>query len=66
MGIRFPRHDVVAGGPLDGLLLDITSWTQDEIDTGAALCSAAPPRIVVEHPPLRQLLEPPAVAAVKR
>uniref|UniRef100_A0AAU2VB38 Uncharacterized protein n=1 Tax=Streptomyces sp. NBC_00003 TaxID=2903608 RepID=A0AAU2VB38_9ACTN len=25
------------GGPLDGLLLDITGWTPDEIDTGAAL-----------------------------
>ncbi|MEV7676495.1 hypothetical protein [Streptomyces sp. NPDC088752] len=24
-------------GPLDGLLLDITSWTADEIETGAAL-----------------------------
>lgn len=25
------------GGPLDGLLLDITDWTKDEIDNGAAL-----------------------------
>ncbi|MFF2411461.1 hypothetical protein [Streptomyces sp. NPDC058092] len=27
----------LTGGPLDGLLLDITGWTQDEIDTGVAL-----------------------------
>ncbi|WP_328580487.1 hypothetical protein [Streptomyces sp. NBC_00370] len=25
------------GGPLDGLLLDITGWTADEIPTGVAL-----------------------------
>ncbi|MGW3209041.1 hypothetical protein [Streptomyces sp. NPDC001135] len=27
----------LVGGPLDGLLLDITGWTQDEIDTGVIL-----------------------------
>ncbi|MFF4331158.1 hypothetical protein ACFYZT_32215 [Streptomyces sp. NPDC001591] len=27
----------LVGGPLDGLLLDITGWTADEIQTGAAL-----------------------------
>jgi hypothetical protein len=27
----------LAGGPLDGLLLDITGWTPDEIGTGVAL-----------------------------
>ncbi|MEU9190649.1 hypothetical protein AB0D14_40280 [Streptomyces sp. NPDC048484] len=27
----------LVGGPLDGLLLDITGWTQDEIDTGVSL-----------------------------
>ncbi|MEW2626435.1 hypothetical protein [Streptomyces sp. NPDC048106] len=26
----------LAGGSLDGLLLDITGWTQDEVDTGVA------------------------------
>ncbi|MFJ7334269.1 hypothetical protein ACIQU3_20720 [Streptomyces sp. NPDC101110] len=25
------------GGPLDGLLLDVTGWTPDELATGAAL-----------------------------
>lgn len=29
----------LVGGPLDGLLLDITGWTADEIQTGAALMS---------------------------
>ncbi|MFJ4834469.1 hypothetical protein ACIP79_31850 [Streptomyces sp. NPDC088747] len=27
----------LVGGPLDGLLLDITGWTPAEIDTGGAL-----------------------------
>ncbi|MEH0415992.1 hypothetical protein [Streptomyces sp. B21-083] len=27
----------LVGGPLDGLLLDITGWTQDEIGTGVSL-----------------------------
>ncbi|MEU0334403.1 hypothetical protein [Streptomyces sp. NPDC006193] len=27
----------LVGGPLDGLLLDVTGWTRDEIDAGAAL-----------------------------
>ncbi|WP_344585294.1 hypothetical protein [Streptomyces lunalinharesii] len=27
----------LVGGPLDGLLLDITGWTQDEVETGVAL-----------------------------
>ncbi|MFI2235624.1 hypothetical protein [Streptomyces chrestomyceticus] len=27
----------LVGGPLDGLLLDITSWTPQDIATGAAL-----------------------------
>ncbi|CAL9669321.1 hypothetical protein ACWDV7_26415 [Streptomyces sp. NPDC003362] len=31
------RYVELVGGPLDGLLLDITGWTQDEIDTGVAL-----------------------------
>ncbi|MGW5481816.1 hypothetical protein [Streptomyces sp. NPDC004008] len=27
----------LVGGPLDGLLLDVSGWTQDEIDTGVSL-----------------------------
>ncbi|MFC4884850.1 hypothetical protein ACFPK5_06590 [Streptomyces beijiangensis] len=27
----------LSGGPLDGSLLDVTSWTEDEIATGAVL-----------------------------
>ncbi|MFF4038441.1 hypothetical protein [Streptomyces sp. NPDC001816] len=27
----------LVGGPLDGPLLDITGWTQDEVDTDVAL-----------------------------
>ncbi|MFF1651341.1 hypothetical protein [Streptomyces sp. NPDC058240] len=27
------RRAELAGGPLDGLLLDITGWTQEEIDS---------------------------------
>lgn len=30
-------YAALTGGPLDGLLLDITDWTKDEIDNGAAL-----------------------------
>ncbi|MEV4873928.1 hypothetical protein [Streptomyces syringium] len=30
-------YAVLVGGPLDGLLLDITGWTADEIQTGVAL-----------------------------
>ncbi|MFI8326357.1 hypothetical protein [Streptomyces sp. NPDC085529] len=30
-------YAALTGGPLDGLLLDITGWTKDEIDTGTAL-----------------------------
>ncbi|MFJ9181360.1 serine protease [Streptomyces sp. NPDC102360] len=30
-------YAALIGGPLDGLLLDITDWTKDKIDTGAAL-----------------------------
>ncbi|WP_460111585.1 hypothetical protein [Streptomyces sp. YKOK-J1] len=33
-GQRYPE---LVGGPLFGLLLDITSWTPDESDTGVAL-----------------------------
>ncbi|CAL9326024.1 hypothetical protein [Streptomyces sp. SudanB182_2057] len=29
----------LAGGPLDGLLLDITGWRADEVDTGVALAT---------------------------
>ncbi|GHD75492.1 hypothetical protein GCM10010336_51380 [Streptomyces goshikiensis] len=34
-----PHRDYaeLVGGPLDGLLLDITGWTVDEIQTGVAL-----------------------------
>ncbi|MFE1383409.1 hypothetical protein ACFW6S_31120 [Streptomyces sp. NPDC058740] len=36
-----PRPDrdyaELVGGPLDGLLLDITGWSADEIQTGVAL-----------------------------
>jgi hypothetical protein len=34
-----PHRDYaeLVGGPLDGLLLDITGWTADEIQTGVAL-----------------------------
>ncbi|MEW2161156.1 hypothetical protein AB0950_39050 [Streptomyces sp. NPDC007189] len=31
------RYVELVGGPLDGLLFDITGWTQDEIDTGVSL-----------------------------
>jgi hypothetical protein len=31
------RYAELVGGPLDGLLLDITGWTPAEIGTGAAL-----------------------------
>ncbi|MEU0009264.1 hypothetical protein ABZ079_34730 [Streptomyces sp. NPDC006314] len=31
------RYVELVGGPLDGLLLDITGWTQGEIDGGVAL-----------------------------
>ncbi|WP_221361051.1 hypothetical protein [Streptomyces beigongshangae] len=27
----------LTGGPLDGLLLDVTGWTREEIDTGVCL-----------------------------
>ncbi|MEV7192078.1 hypothetical protein AB0N81_09730 [Streptomyces sp. NPDC093510] len=27
----------LVGGPLDGLLLDITGWTQEEVDAGVGL-----------------------------
>jgi hypothetical protein len=30
------RYAELFGGPLDGLLLDITGWTQDEVDTGGS------------------------------
>ncbi|RVU16304.1 hypothetical protein EOT10_37060 [Streptomyces antnestii] len=30
-------YAALIGGPLDGLLLDITSWTKDETDAGTAL-----------------------------
>ncbi|GAA3183676.1 hypothetical protein GCM10010451_36010 [Streptomyces virens] len=30
------RYAELVGGPLDGLLLDITGWTPDEVDTGVA------------------------------
>ncbi|MGW7824900.1 hypothetical protein ACWGLF_44355 [Streptomyces puniciscabiei] len=37
-GPRPDRHYAeLVGGPLDGLLLDITGWTQDEVDTGVSL-----------------------------
>ncbi|MFF9391989.1 hypothetical protein [Streptomyces griseoluteus] len=31
------RYAELVGGPLDGLLLDTTGWTADEIQTGVAL-----------------------------
>ncbi|MER6738309.1 hypothetical protein [Streptomyces puniciscabiei] len=31
------RYAELVGGPLDGLLLDITGWTQTEVDTGVSL-----------------------------
>ncbi|MER6565426.1 hypothetical protein ABT288_04380 [Streptomyces sp. NPDC001093] len=31
------RYAELVGGPLDGLLLDITDWTGDESGSGAAL-----------------------------
>jgi hypothetical protein len=33
------RYAELIGGPLDGLLLDITGWTPDEVDTGVALAT---------------------------
>ncbi|MCX5395678.1 hypothetical protein [Streptomyces sp. NBC_00102] len=35
--VPWRTYAALIGGPLDGLLLDITDWTKDEIDTGAAL-----------------------------
>ncbi|WP_330342844.1 hypothetical protein [Streptomyces sp. NBC_00557] len=29
----------LVGGPLDGMLLDITGWTHDEVGAGAALAT---------------------------
>ncbi|MCQ8195063.1 hypothetical protein [Streptomyces rugosispiralis] len=31
------RYVELVGGPLDGLLLDITGWTQDQVGAGVAL-----------------------------
>ncbi|WP_406415200.1 hypothetical protein OH809_43675 [Streptomyces sp. NBC_00873] len=31
------RYAELVGGPLDGLLLELTGWTQEEVDTGVAL-----------------------------
>lgn len=31
------RYVELVGGPLDGLLLDVTDWTADELGTGIAL-----------------------------
>ncbi|MFH9371314.1 hypothetical protein ACH4K8_37270 [Streptomyces anulatus] len=31
----------LVGGPLDGMLLDITGWTAQELQTGAALMTEA-------------------------
>ncbi|MEW1906587.1 hypothetical protein [Streptomyces sp. NPDC086147] len=31
------RRAALVGGPLDGQLLDITGWSEDQIDGGAAL-----------------------------
>ncbi|EFK97992.1 MULTISPECIES: hypothetical protein [Streptomyces] len=31
------RYAVLIGGPLDGLLLDITGWRPEEIEDGVAL-----------------------------
>ncbi|MFD7868116.1 hypothetical protein [Streptomyces sp. NPDC059783] len=31
----------LSGGPLDGLLVDVTGWTEDQITTGALLISPA-------------------------
>ncbi|GGZ08965.1 hypothetical protein GCM10010300_61030 [Streptomyces olivaceoviridis] len=33
------RYAELVGGPLDGLLLDITGWTHDEVGTGVALAT---------------------------
>ncbi|MEU6184172.1 hypothetical protein [Streptomyces coeruleorubidus] len=33
------RYVELIGGPLDGLLLDITGWTRDEVDAGVALAT---------------------------
>ncbi|GGS10120.1 hypothetical protein GCM10010252_56560 [Streptomyces aureoverticillatus] len=33
------RYLELVGGPLDGVLLDIIGWTQDEVDTGVALAT---------------------------
>ena len=31
------RYAELVGGPLDGLLLDVTGWTDHDIDTGVVL-----------------------------
>lgn len=37
-GLRPDRHYAeLVGGPLDGLLFDITGWTQTEVDAGVSL-----------------------------
>ncbi|MEW2515588.1 hypothetical protein [Streptomyces sp. NPDC046870] len=33
------RYAELVGGPLDGLLLDITGWTRDEAGAGVALAT---------------------------
>ncbi|MFJ5879137.1 hypothetical protein ACIQD1_30975 [Streptomyces sp. NPDC093088] len=37
------RYAELVGGPLDGQLLDITDWSQDQIDGGVALNAEAGP-----------------------
>ncbi|AGS67252.1 hypothetical protein [Streptomyces collinus] len=32
-------YATLVGGPLDGLLLDITGWTREEVDGGVALAT---------------------------
>jgi hypothetical protein len=33
------RYAELVGGPLDGLLLDVTGWTREEAGTGVALAT---------------------------
>ncbi|MFB0619324.1 hypothetical protein [Streptomyces sp. AGS-58] len=46
-------YAVLTGGPLDGLLLDITGWRPEEVDDGAAL-----PTELGQFPGGRSLYDP--------
>ncbi|MFI8341886.1 hypothetical protein ACIF8W_17705 [Streptomyces sp. NPDC085639] len=54
--LRHQTYAVLVGGPLDGLLLDITGWRAEEIEDGVALMTALgrwPGGLALYHPPRR-------------